>query len=136
MPAFIIEVKAKFQLGVSENEVVINFYSSPRNPETPWLSVDPNLRTTALAIHRKLTAYSVCVIVLVSVTLLQQRLSAMPLQEEKLCGFWFLGIGLAKEGGIGQSVRLTSCTDVVYKQAALYIKSQNLPTASDELSDP
>jgi len=28
----------------------------------------------------------------------------MQLQEQQLCGFWFLGIGLAKEGESGQSV--------------------------------
>jgi len=66
----------------------------------------------------------------------------MQLQEQQLCGFWFLGIGLAKEGKVvsqcygAGTLRLTNCTDVVYKQAALHIKSQNLPTASDLLPDP
>jgi len=48
--------------------------------------------------------FCLCVISLVSITLLQQWFSAMQLQEQQLWGFWFLGIGLAKEGESGQSV--------------------------------
>jgi hypothetical protein len=66
----------------------------------------------------------------------------MQLQEQQLCGFWFLEIGLAREGGVvsqccgAETLRLKNYTDVVYKPAALQIKSQNLPTASYLLPDP
>jgi hypothetical protein len=44
-----------------------------------------------------------CEIALVSIALLQQRFSALPLQGEQWCGFWFLGFGFG-EGRVKWSV--------------------------------
>jgi len=110
--------------------------------------VNPRLRTTALEIHSGLTAYSVCLFVCNFISFDYASSSAAAAFSHAVTRtaiMWILVLGDRfgeERGGVvsqcygAGTLRLKYYTDVVYKQAALQIKSQNLPTASYLLPDP